>query len=318
MAHVTIIGSGVVGTATGTGFARAGHAVQFVDVDPHRVDALREEGFAASDELRLRTESFIFLTLPTPNDGRRWNLDALVKGTWAVGEAIEDGSEAHSVVVRSTVPPGTTDRLVGPILEKTTGGKAGDRFALASNPEFLRAECALEDFVNPWMTVIGSRSKRTRERLADLLAPFGGELHSFGDTRVPEMIKATHNVFNATKISFWNEMWRVAETMEIDARAVARVVARSAEGSINPEYGIDGGKPYGGACLPKDTKGFLGFAGDIGVDLPLLEAVDRVNDDLVRRLRRTDAHADGDGDGRGAVDPKLEDLVDLSVDGSGR
>jgi UDPglucose 6-dehydrogenase len=313
MAHITIVGSGVVGTATGTGFAREGHAVTFVDLEPRRVDALREQGLAATDELRFRTESFIFLTLPTPNEGRRWNLEPFVRGTRAVGEAIEDSSDVHTVVVRSTVPPGTTDRLVGPILERITGGEAGDRFSLASNPEFLRAECALEDFVNPWMTVIGSRSKRTRERLADLLGPFGGELHTFADTRVPEMIKAAHNVFNATKISFWNEMWKVADTLDIDARDVARVVARSAEGSFNPDYGIDGGKPYGGACLPKDTKGFLGFAGDLGVELPLLEAVDQVNEAMLRL----------EDDGESAIeasdgDRRVAELIEFSMNGAKR
>ncbi|HEX6332496.1 MAG TPA: 2-dehydropantoate 2-reductase N-terminal domain-containing protein [Actinomycetota bacterium] len=316
MANITIVGSGVVGSATGRGFARHGHAVSFVDIDSRRIDELRREGFAASDELRLVGESsFVFLSLPTPNDGPRWDLGPFVGGTRAVAEAVRDSDAIHTVVVRSTVPPGTTDGVVTRILEETTGGKSGERFTVASNPEFLRASCALEDFLHPWMTVFGSRSKRTNERLMELFRPFDGEIHRFEDPRIPEMIKAAHNLFNATKISFWNEMWRVGRRLGIDVRDVATVVSRSAEASINPEYGIHAGEPYGGACLPKDTKGFIGFARQEGVDLPLLEAVDEVNEQIARMARGT---FDGDGDGSGTFDGDGDGTFDGDGDGSGR
>jgi UDPglucose 6-dehydrogenase len=96
-----------------------------------------------------------------------------------------------------------------------------------------------------------------------------------------EIIKCTHNLFNATKISFWNELWQVCERMGLDGAAVASTVSVSSEASYNPEYGIQGGSPYGGACLPKDTKGFLGFAGSLGVDVPMAMATDRVNERMV-------------------------------------
>ncbi|HZD79557.1 MAG TPA: nucleotide sugar dehydrogenase [Actinomycetota bacterium] len=281
MAHVVIVGSGVVGTATGKGFARHGHRVSFVDIDPRRIDALRSEGFGATDHVRLPSEpSIVFLTLPTPNDGHRWDLGPFRRGAEQVAEAMKDSHALHTVVVRSTVPPGTTDGLVRPILEEATGGRQGERFSLAANPEFLRAACALEDFLNPWMTVVASRSKRTLERMRRLFEPFGGEIHTFGDPRVAELVKCAHNLFNATKISFWNEIWRVGNRLGMDVADVARIVSRSAEGSYNPEYGINAGAPYGGACLPKDTKGFLGFARHVGVEMPLLQAVDEVNEQV--------------------------------------
>src|SRR5262245_4051897 len=293
MSTVMILGSGVVGTATGKGFARHGQAVSFVDVDPQRIDTLRDEGFAASDEVRfVADDTTVFLTLPTPNNGKHWELSAFVEGTRAVGQAINESDGAHTVVVRSTVPPGTTDTVVAPLLEEMTGGRQGERFSLASNPEFLRASCALEDFLSPWITVIGSRSKRTLERLEELLAPFGGTLHTFPDPTITEMIKAAHNAFNATKISFWNEMWTVGRELGIDIDPIANVVAASAEGSFNPQYGIEGGEPYGGACLPKDTKGFLGFARSRNIDMPLLEAVDEVNEHVTEMTtkERWEAH----------------------------
>jgi UDPglucose 6-dehydrogenase len=286
------MGAGVVGTATGKGLAQHGHDVSFVDINETRIDALRREGYAASERLILGDEpAIIFLTLPTPNDGYRWNLGYIKAGARAVGEAIRDSSALHTVVVRSTVPPGTCDAVVKPILEEVTGRVVNEGFALASNPEFLRARCALEDFLNPRMTVIGSRSPRTLERLDDLLRPFGGELRRFHEPQMAELIKCTHNLYNATKISFWNELWRVCQHLGIDGAAVADTVSLSSEASYNAGYGIQGGSPYGGACLPKDTKGFLGFANSIGVEVPMAAATDRVNEQMLA-LSLAGGHAD--------------------------
>jgi UDPglucose 6-dehydrogenase len=166
------------------------------------------------------------------------------------------------------------------LLEENSGMVAGEGFGLASNPEFLRAVSAAEDFRHPWMTVIASREPQTVERLRALLSPFGGELRTFTNPAEAEFIKTSHNIFNATKISFWNEMWLVAKEIGLDLDPIAATVAKSAEGSINPQYGIRGGAPYGGVCLPKDTCGFLGYADTVGVDMPLLRAVVAVNEHL--------------------------------------
>jgi UDPglucose 6-dehydrogenase len=282
---IHIIGAGVVGTATGKGFAQHGHNVSFVDVDPARISTLRQEGYAASDALVLGDRpTIIFLTLPTPNDGYRWNLDYIKAGARSVGAALRDSRAVHTVVVRSTVPPGSCDAVVRPILEDVSGRRADDGFALASNPEFLRARCALEDFLYPRMTVIGSRSPRTLERLDDLLRPFGGEIRRYRDPRMAELIKCTHNLYNATKISFWNELWQVSQRLGLDGDTIAETVSLSSEASYNTAYGIAGGNPYGGACLPKDTKGFLGFARSLGVDVPLAVATDRVNEQMLALL----------------------------------
>jgi UDPglucose 6-dehydrogenase len=278
VARIFIIGSGVVGTATGTGFDRAGHDVTFVDISAARLADLRSSGLRATDSIDLSGHgAFVFLTLPTPHVGRAYDLSAFRSGVDAVGRALRDATTFHTVVVRSTVPPGTCEDLVGPLLEQASGRRVGTDFAIASAPEFLRAASALEDFIFPWVTVIASRSRRTVERLDELFSPFGGEIRTFSDPRTAEMIKCSHNVFNATKISFWNEIWRVCDTIGIDPDDVATTVARSAEGSINPSYGIKGGAPYGGACLPKDVAGFLGLADSLEVSVPLVEGVARVN-----------------------------------------
>jgi UDPglucose 6-dehydrogenase len=280
--RIFIVGSGVVGEATGNGFLAVGHEVTFIDTSVPRTRELRVRGLDARVELDLgvETDSFVFLTLPTPHQGWAYDLRAFTAGTAAVGRALAASPGRHTVVVRSTVSPGTTEAVVRPVLEGASGKTAGVGFALATNPEFLRATSAAADFRNPWMTVIASRDSHTLTQLRELLAPFGGELRTFDDPAEAEFIKCAHNIFNATKISFWNEMWLVARELGLALDPIAATVARSAEGSINPEYGIRGGAPYGGACLPKDTFGFLGFAASIGVDMPLLRGVVDTNDRL--------------------------------------
>jgi UDPglucose 6-dehydrogenase len=288
LARIFIVGSGVVGTATGLGFREQGHDVTFIDISAERLDALRAQGLDAHATLDLRREppAFVFLTLPTPNSGHRFDLSAFEAGTAAVGTALAAAGPGHTVVVRSTVPPGTAEGVVLPLLERASGKRAGTHFAVASNPEFLRATSAADDFRWPWMTVIAARNKRTVERLQALLAPFGGRLRTFDDPATAEMIKCMHNCYNAAKISFWNEAWLMCQRLGLDHDDVASTVALSAEGSFNPDYGIRGGAPYGGVCLPKDTKGFLGFAASIGTRMPLLEAVVQVNDLLEEEVRR--------------------------------
>lgn len=282
MERIYIVGAGVVGKATGQGFAHMGHEVTLVDVLPERVAALRAEGLDARVGIDLSgvASSYIFLTLPTPHVGKRYDLSAFEQGVRDVGQAIATSDAVHTVVVRSTVPPRTTEGSVLPILEQMSGKGEGVGFHLANNPEFLRAASAAEDFRWPWMTVIGARNKRVQERLAAVLRPFGGELRVFDDPATSELIKCAHNIFNAAKISFWNEIWQVAQELGVNHDDVAGTVAISAEGSFNPRYGIRGGAPYGGVCLPKDTNGFLGFAQSCGIELPLLEAVVQVNENM--------------------------------------
>jgi UDPglucose 6-dehydrogenase len=305
LSEVVVIGSGVVGTATGKGFAAFGHPVRFVDVNRQRVDALRSEGFMATTDVVLPdSPGIVFLTLPTPNSGHRYDLSAMATGTRAVGVALRGAAAFHTVVVRSTVPPGTCENMVRPLLEETSGKRVGEGFALGSNPEFLRAATAFEDFLFPTMTVLASRSRATLERLRELFRPFGGELRCFDDPAAAELVKCCHNIFNATKISFWNEMWLVSQELGIPSDEIAATVARSAEASVNTAYGIRGGAPYGGACLPKDTKGFLGFADDLGVRMPLLSAVVEVNDAMERTVA---------GELDGLQDQHVERVIDLNA-----
>jgi UDPglucose 6-dehydrogenase len=281
--RIVIVGAGVVGTATGKGFILGGHDVRFVDTSPLRVEALRAEGLEASVGIELHgPRTLVMLSVPTPSTAQGYDLTAIRAAVGAVGDVLLEGEEPSVVILRSTVAPGTLERVVAPILEERSGRGAGDGFLLASNPEFLRAVSAQEDFLNPGVTVVGSRSEEARDLLTELYLPFGGALRTFTDPAEAEFIKLAHNVFNATKISFFNELWSVATAIGIDADAAAEVLAHSAEASWNPSYGIRGGRPFGGACLPKDLSGFIAFARQVGCPATMAEAVRAVNDSLAR------------------------------------
>jgi UDPglucose 6-dehydrogenase len=283
MAGAVVVGAGVVGRATGMGLAQLGHDVAFCDIDQKVVDRLLTEGYQAGNVVELHeTPTFVFLSVPTPVGRQgRYDLTALRSATVAVAEAIARSPGFHTVAIRSTVPPGTCDGVVTPLLQEVSGKTAGLDFAVASNPEFLRSRFAADDFLHPWMTVVGAHDPTTVERLRVLFAPLGGAFRGFDSPAEAELVKCAHNLFNATKISFWNEIGRVALRLGLDVDSVAETVALSAEGSFNPQYGIRAGAAFRGACLPKDTQGFLGFAAQLGVEMPILQGVIAVNQALL-------------------------------------
>ena len=174
--------------------------------------------------------------------------------------------------------PMATTTLVIPTLEEFSGGVEGHDFDVALVPEFIRTPHALEDSRAPWMTVIAAHDEGVRLRLAALLGAYGGEMRTTNDLTAAELIKVTHNAYNAAKISFFNEMYRLASAFNVDGHFVADVVSRSAEGSINPQYGIRGGSPFEGACLPKDLDGLIACAKSVGVSVPGLEATREINE----------------------------------------
>jgi UDPglucose 6-dehydrogenase len=276
---IHIIGSGVVGTATGYAFESLGHDVRYVDVIEERVEELTSEGKRASMTLDLSDslESYIFVCVPTPSSQSGYNLSHLRVALAAIGGELKEAKGFHVVVTRSTVAPLTWARVVTPELEEASGRSVGDGYAIASAPEFLRQVSALEDARSPRVTVVAALDEQVRASVAAIFAPLGGVVKTFDDPTIAETIKLANNCFNAAKISFTNEIWSICAHLGISQLEVAEVVAQSAEGSYNPTYGITGGYAYGGACLPKDLDGLLGFGSDEALDLPLLTAVREVN-----------------------------------------
>jgi UDPglucose 6-dehydrogenase len=303
--NIMIIGSGVVGQATGKGFAKKGNNIVFVDTKVKKIEELLNEGFIAYLPEDLEKQEIkenlnldvVMFSVSTPEaDDSSVNLDRIVNAVTSYAKWIKlkannnnnnnnNNSKYHAplVVIRSTVLPGATEKILLPLIEKHSGMKVGQDFGfgLCMQPEFLRATSAEKDFLTPPMIVIGQYDKYSGDILQEIYSDFGCQIVRV-DIRTAEFMKYVHNCFNATKISFANEMWLLGQRLSIDSNRALELAVKSAEGYWNPAYGTVGGWPYGGACLPKDTKGLLEFTKEIGVDMPLLSATIEVNSKIAK------------------------------------
>ncbi len=281
MARIVIVGSGVVGQATGKGFAKKGHYVSYVDINSETIAKLRAEGLDAmtAADVDWSAVDAVMLAVPTPSVDGQIVLDYIEAAALDVGRGLAKSDHFVAVVVRSTVPPTTTEDRLAPILARASGKQVGVDFGVAMNPEFLRQVTSEQDFARPWITVLGTSDRRTAEVLDALYRPFGALIVNCTPTEA-EMIKYVNNVYNAVKISYFNEVHAICEQLGVDGNLVGSAVARSAESMWNPLYGTRGGVPYGGACLPKDTSAFMQFARERGLEHLMLEATITVNQRL--------------------------------------
>lgn len=273
--QIWIVGSGVVGQATGRGLLARGRAVTFVDVDPKKIEQLAAEGLTAvrPTEVRRLTQpaDLIMLSVPTPTVAGAIDTGYLEAAVAEVGRWMQATDHYQTVVVRSTVVPGTTEEIVQPLLEKYSKKTAGRDFGVAMNPEYLREKTAAQDFAQPWIVVIGQGDERAGDVVAEAYQGFSCPIHRLA-IREAEFQKYVHNVFNAVKIAFFNEFRQIGQQAGIDAEAVFPLVAKSAEGLWRPEYGIRDFGPFDGMCLSKDTQAFLHWAKTRGWDMPILKA----------------------------------------------
>jgi len=280
---ICIVGSGVVGQATGKGLALKGLDVTFIDTDPQKVEYLRSGGYKAFLPSQLVDGQFnfdiSFLTVPTPNVKGRIDLSFLESASQNLGNWLRTLNKYHLVVVKSTVPPGTTRNLVIKTIEKHSGKLTGRDFGVCMNPEYLREKSSLEDSLNPWLIVIGMLDEKSGEILAEVYKDFRCPL-SFTSLEEAEIQKYVHNLFNALKITFYNEVRQVCNELGLDADVVFPLVAISCEGMWNPGYGIKDFGPFDGMCLPKDTQAFLSWARDHKFKMPLLKTAIKINNTL--------------------------------------
>ncbi len=275
--RVAVIGAGVVGKTTGVGFQMHGNEVIFYDTDLEKLAVLRREGFSVAESVEEAVcESDVsFICVQTPYDGGEVNLSYLKSAVVGVGESLTEGNY-HVVAIRSTIPPFTTRNVVVPLLQKSSGLRVGLDFGVCFNPEFLREASALQDFMNPSRIVIGEVDRKAGDVLEELYRPFGAPIFRTSP-EIAEVVKYVANAFLATKISFFNEMYLLCVEIGVDPNFVAEVVA------LDPRignYGIYGGRPFSGSCLPKDLKTFIQFFRERDVEPTLLSAVLAVNEKM--------------------------------------
>ena len=294
--RITIYGSGYVGLVTGACLAQVGNEVLCVDVDPRKIDMLNRgevpihepglHGLIAENReagrLRFTLDAaegvahglFQFIAVGTPpdEDGSA-DLSHVLTVARSIGEHLK---EYRIIVNKSTVPVGTADRVREAVRDglAARGGKV--EYDVVSNPEFLKEGAAIDDFMRPDRIVIGTDNPRTTELLRALYAPFNRnhERVIAMDIRSAELTKYAANAMLATKISFMNELSRIAERLGADIENV-----RIGIGS-DPRIGysfIYPGAGYGGSCFPKDVQALARTAQDVGYNAELLHAVEAVN-----------------------------------------
>ncbi len=276
--RIIVVGAGVVGEACGRALLSMSRRVSFVDSSADRCASLATAGLDCSTQLVIPDEPcMVLVCVPTPADASGYALIELEACIRSIGRSIVLATHHVLIVVRSTVPPGTCSGPVTSWLEAEIGNDAAAPFSLVHVPEFLRAASALDDALRPRITVIGSSDEESASLVMALVGPLAGEHVVLCSLTEAELAKCAHNAYNATKISFWNEMHAIAVAQGANPDVVGDIVSRSAEASWNPEYGIRGGRPYDGACLPKDVLGLAQHAVARGVDPVMLRAVHERN-----------------------------------------
>lgn len=298
---ISVIGAGYVGLITGIGFAELGCNVICMDINRKVVDTINsgrshiyEKGVdeilekvvgrnlkATTDmEEAVLNSDVTFICVGTPSkDNGNINLDHVKEVSKNIGGILEE-KMYHTIVTKSTVTPGTTGKVIIPLLEKSSNKKAGVDFGVAVNPEFLKEGVAIEDFMDPDRIVIGSYDERSGDIVECLYSDFSCPVLRT-DLRTAEMIKYTSNAFLATKISFINEVGNICRELGINSYDVAEGIGLDQR--ISPHF-LKAGLGFGGSCLPKDTKELVFKARSLGYEPDLLASVLRVNEGQPERL----------------------------------
>ena len=291
---IAIFGLGYVGCVTAACFAREGHDVLGVDVQPMKVDAIRagdspivEPGLAAligagvqSGRLDATTDAayaiqhadIAILCVGTPSqENGSLDLTYLERVCRDIGRALASKDKYTVIVVRSTLLPGSAQERLLPLLESTSGKQVGRDFGFCVNPEFLREGSAIADFEQPPFTVIGEYDARSGEQTAGLYDNVNAPLY-----RVPlgaaEMVKYASNAFHALKITFANEIGNLCQSYGIDSHQVMDVFVQDTKLNLSKYY-LKPGFAFGGSCLGKDMRALLHAARQNDLRLPVLESV---------------------------------------------
>jgi GDP-mannose 6-dehydrogenase len=292
--RISVFGLGYVGSVTAGCLSMRGNTVIGVDVNPSKVEAfnagqapvlepglesLLEEGRregrirATSDTEQAVLDSDIsFICVGTPSLANgKLDLGVVETVCEQIGTALRNKREPHIVVIRSTVLPGTGEKLVIPALEGASWKRAGEGFQVCSNPEFLREGTAVADFLEPPMTVLGSDEPGATAPLRELYDWTAGEIFETS-LHCAEMVKYACNGFHALKIAFANEIGTLCKALSVDAEEVTRIFTADTRLNISPAY-LKPGFAFGGSCLPKDLRALSYCGKELDIELPLLDSV---------------------------------------------
>jgi GDP-mannose 6-dehydrogenase len=291
---ISIFGLGYVGTVSAGCLAHDGHEV--IGVDPFRTkvelinegrspvieaeigeiiaETVRTGRLRATEDqdsaIRETELSFVCVGTPSQTNG---NLDVsyVRRVCEQIGQALKTKKARHTIVIRSTILPGTMHGVVIPALEEFSGKKAGVDFGVCNNPEFLREGSAVNDFNCPPKIVIGQLDAASGDILASLYAHLDAPLLRT-DLRTSEMVKYTDNSWHALKIGFANEIGTLCKSFSIDAHEVMKIFCQDKKLNISPAY-LMPGFAFGGSCLPKDLRALAYKAKTNDLALPILTSI---------------------------------------------
>jgi len=291
---ISIFGLGYVGAVSLACLSRDGHQVTGVDIDDTKLKLISdgkspiiEDGIlelmkevVASGRVSVTNNakvaidstdlSFVCVGTPSLPNGDQ-NLNAMIRLSEQLGEALKSKATRHTIVVRSTVQPGTVQNTVIPLLEKHSGKIAGKDFSVCFQPEFLREGSSIRDYDNPPMTVVGSEDVFASQQLEELFGHLPCDFIQT-DIRTAETLKYACNTFHALKISFANEIGRICQALGSDSHKVMNLLCEDKQLNISSAY-LRPGFAFGGSCLPKDLRALLYMAKRDDVDVPMLSAL---------------------------------------------
>lgn len=294
--RVSVLGLGYVGCVSAACLAELGNTVIGLDVDERKLAPLREgrspivepglaelvkkgvdEGrLTVTDEYEsaIRGSDVSLVCVGTPStDSGSPNLDYTRRVCSQIAAVIARKDDFHTVVFRSTIPPGTVEDEMIPILERESGKKEGEDFGVCFNPEFLREASAVKDFYKPPKIVIGERTPGSRagDVLAELYETIDAPLARV-QIRVSEMVKYADNCFHALKVCFANEIGNLCKAVGVpDSHQVMKVFCLDTQLNLSPYY-LKPGFAFGGSCLPKDLRAVVRMSHETGIECPVLSA----------------------------------------------
>jgi GDP-mannose 6-dehydrogenase len=292
--RIIVWGLGYVGTVSAACLAQLGHEVIGVEPNLTKVEALnaghctiKEPGLdhlvsqmvgigrlrATQDGVSLipwADMSLICVGTPAAADGSPV-LNYVCNVAMDIGRGLRETTDYHVAVLRSTVFPGTMRDVLNKLLEKHSGRQAGRDFGLVTNPEFMRETNAISDFYAPPYTVIGELDTRSGDRIAALYRDIKAPIYRVS-LEEAELLKLANNAFHALKIGFANEIGRLCDRLGVDSHAIMRLVCADTKLNISSAY-LKPGFAFGGSCLPKDLRSLTFNARQLGVELPIVEAV---------------------------------------------
>jgi GDP-mannose 6-dehydrogenase len=291
---LSVFGLGYVGCVSAACLAEAGNHVIGVDVNPTKVDIINagkspiiEAGIneliskvvgenrlsATTDSARAISESDLSLVcVGTPsNQNGSLHLRHVEQVCAEIGAALKTKNSRHTIVIRSTMLPGTIQNTVVPILEEYSGKKAITDFGVCINPEFLREGSSLKDYHAPPFTLIGADDEATVNAVRSLYENINAPVF-VTSLKTAEMVKYVCNCFHALKVSFANEIGNICKALEIDSHEVMHVFCQDTKLNLSPYY-LKPGFAFGGSCLPKDLRAINYKAKEVDVEVPVLSAI---------------------------------------------